>query len=85
MRASPRAPRHGWTAAGSTRCARCARGYGEARAMSSVGYRQVRDHLRGELPGDELLGAVVRATRVFARRQRTWLRDLPVEWLPPTG
>ena len=63
----------------------CARGYGEARAMSSVGYRQVCDHLRGELPGDELLGAVVRATRVFARRQRTWLRDLPVEWLPPGG
>jgi tRNA dimethylallyltransferase len=58
-----------------------ARGYGEARAMSSVGYRQVRDHLRGELPRDELLGAVVRATRVFARRQRTWLRDLPVEWV----
>jgi tRNA A37 N6-isopentenylltransferase MiaA len=23
---------------------------------------------------------VVRTTRVFARRQRTWLRDEPVEW-----
>jgi tRNA A37 N6-isopentenylltransferase MiaA len=25
--------------------------------------------------------AIVRATRVFARRQRTWLRDQRVEWL----
>ena len=58
----------------------CARGFCEARAMTSVGYRQVRDHLRGELPRQALLDAVVRATRVFARRQRTWLRDLPIEW-----
>ena len=59
------------------------RGYAEARAMASVGYRQVRDHLRGELPRDELVDAIVRATRVFARRQRTWLRDQPVEWMRP--
>ncbi len=58
----------------------CDRGYGEARAMASVGYRQVRDHLRGELPSEELAEAIVRATRVFARRQRTWLREQPVEW-----
>lgn len=63
----------------------CAHGYGDARAMTSVGYRQVRDHLRGQLPREELLGAVVRATRVFARRQRTWLRDLPVEWVADGG
>ncbi len=51
-------------------------GFEEARAMSSVGYREVHAHLRGEIPAAELLAAIVRATRVFVRRQRTWLRDL---------
>jgi tRNA dimethylallyltransferase len=59
------------------------RGYGEARAMSSVGYKQVRDHLAGELPADQLHEAVVRATRKFVRRQRTWLRTEPVCWVSP--
>jgi tRNA dimethylallyltransferase len=61
-----------------------ARGYGEARALGSVGYREVRAFLAGELPGEgDLARAIVRATRVFARRQRTWLNHEPVEWLPP--
>jgi tRNA dimethylallyltransferase len=60
------------------------RGFGEARAMGSVGYRQVAEALKAGSVGDEagLADAIVRATRVFARRQRTWLRDQPVEWLP---
>jgi tRNA dimethylallyltransferase len=59
------------------------RGYGEARAMGSVGYRQIADAVASGTPidPDALLDAIVRATRVFARRQRTWLRDEPVEWL----
>jgi tRNA dimethylallyltransferase len=64
-----------------------ARGFGGTRAMASVGYRQVRDALRdaASMPVDEekLIDTVYRATRVFARRQRTWLRDQPVEWLSP--
>jgi tRNA dimethylallyltransferase len=56
-------------------------GLGEARAMGSVGFRQVRDHLEGRLDRAELESAIVRATRVFVRRQRTWLRDEPVVWL----
>ena len=56
-------------------------GYGEARAMGSVGYCEVRAHVRGELTRDELAGAIVRATRVFARRQRTWLNSADVRWL----
>ncbi|AUX48968.1 tRNA delta(2)-isopentenylpyrophosphate transferase [Sorangium cellulosum] len=55
-----------------------ARGYGDARAMGSVGYKQVREHLEGRLPAEELAAAIVRATRVFVRRQRTWLRDQAV-------
>lgn len=58
------------------------RGLGGARAMGSVGYKQVRAHVEGALPRDALLTQVVRATRIFARRQRTWLRDQPVVWVP---
>ncbi len=60
-----------------------AAGYGQARAMSAVGYKQVRDHVRGELPSEQLHEAVVRVTRKFVRRQRTWLRDQPVCWVSP--
>jgi tRNA dimethylallyltransferase len=58
-----------------------ASGFGAARAMGSVGYKEVLAFTRGELPRAELLGAIVRATRVFVRRQRTWLRDEPVGWV----
>ena len=57
-----------------------AEGFGEARAMGSVGYRQVHDAVKqGSTAG--LGESITRATRVFARRQRTWLRDQPVRWL----
>ncbi len=61
-----------------------AAGFGHARAMASVGYRQVSGAIAAGSVGDTaaLAEAIVRATRVFARRQRTWLRDQPVEWLP---
>lgn len=62
-----------------------ARGFGATRAMKSVGYREVSAHLAGEIAAADLLVEVVRATRVFARRQRTWLRDQPVRWLDPPG
>ena len=57
------------------------RGYGSARAMGSVGYKQVREHLEGQLPAEALEGAIVRATRVFVRRQRTWLREQDVTYV----
>jgi tRNA dimethylallyltransferase len=56
-------------------------GYAESRAMGSVGYRQVLAHVRGELPREELSVAITRATRVFARRQRTWLNHADVTWV----
>lgn len=57
-----------------------AEGFGEARAMGSVGYKQVREAVqRGDTT--DLAESITRATRVFARRQRTWLRDQPVRWL----
>jgi tRNA dimethylallyltransferase len=56
-------------------------GYGQARAMGSVGYAQVCAHIDGALAEGDLETAIVRATRVFARRQRTWLRPSNVSWL----
>jgi tRNA dimethylallyltransferase len=56
-------------------------GYAEARAMHSVGYEQVRAMLEGHLARAELAPSIVRATRVFARRQRTWLNREDVVWL----
>lgn len=57
------------------------RGYGESRAMGSVGYKQVRAFVGGELREEDLAEQIIRATRVFARRQRTWLRGEPVSWV----
>jgi tRNA dimethylallyltransferase len=48
--------------------------------MSSVGYDEVRAHVAGDLRREELRDAIVRSTRVFARRQRTWLKHADVEW-----
>jgi tRNA dimethylallyltransferase len=58
-----------------------ARGQGDARAMGSVGYAQVRAMLDGRVAPGDLEDAIVRATRVFARRQRTWLNHAEVTWL----
>lgn len=58
-----------------------ARGLRDARAMSSVGYAEVRDHLEGRLPREALRDAIVQSTRIFVRRQRTWLRSADVTWV----
>lgn len=55
-----------------------ARGFGDTRAMGAVGYREVAQHLDGRIAEHELPLAIERATRVYARRQRTWLRDRSV-------
>ncbi len=65
-----------------------AAGYQGARAMDAVGYRQVREAVLSEASGsaldeERLSEEVLRVTRVFARRQRTWLRDEPVRYVPP--
>ena len=57
-----------------------AAGHRDSRAMGSVGYAEVRDLLEGKLPREELVPAIVRATRIFARRQRTWLNSATVAW-----
>jgi tRNA dimethylallyltransferase len=58
-------------------------GFGATRPMASVGYREVSQAISGGANFDlsQLVDDVSRATRIFARRQLTWLRDQPVSWL----
>jgi tRNA dimethylallyltransferase len=60
-------------------------GYANTRPFASVGYKQIALALEsGEAIDLEWLELqIFRATRIFARRQRTWLRDQAIEWLPP--
>lgn len=40
--------------------------------LRSLGYAQIVQHLAGQLPGADLVPAIVLATRRYAKRQRTW-------------
>ena len=44
-------------------------------SMRAVGYRQVWQHLEGELDEAEMRTQAVAATRQLAKRQLTWLRS----------
>ena len=44
-------------------------------AIRSVGYRQMWQHLEGEIPLDEAIERGIIATRQLAKRQFTWLRS----------
>lgn len=45
---------------------------GQARAFGAVGYRQMVEHLDAGVPLAETTQQIVRATLLYARRQRTW-------------
>ncbi len=61
-----------------------ARGYADAPALASVGYREMGAHLSGALTYAAAREAFARATRRLAKRQRTWWRSDPtVEWFHP--
>ncbi len=46
-------------------------------SIRAVGYRQMWQHLKGELDWDEMVFRGVVATRQLAKRQLTWLRSWP--------
>jgi tRNA dimethylallyltransferase len=48
--------------------------------LVSIGYREIVRHLQGELAQKELAPAIVRATRQYAKRQRTWFRGFEPAW-----
>ena len=61
-----------------------AQGLREGRTASrALGYAQVLRLLAGEISEERARADTVAATRVFARRQRTWFgRDPRIQWLP---
>ena len=61
--------------------------YGEAaRPLSSIGYSQVLQLLKGKLPEAETIAAVQQAHRNYAKRQMTWFRREPeVKWIAGFG
>jgi tRNA dimethylallyltransferase len=60
------------------------RGYRDAPAMASVGYRQALAVLEGRLSRSEAEADTERQTRAYAKRQRTWFRKEPgVRFLTP--
>lgn len=61
--------------------------YGEApRAFDSLGYRQARAVLRGEISEADAIAATGQAHRNYAKRQLTWFRrEREVRWLPGFG
>ena len=60
-----------------------AHGYSEQlTSMKGLGYRQLTQHLRGELDLDAAVYLIKRDTRHYARRQLTWFRAEPLlQWL----
>jgi tRNA dimethylallyltransferase len=61
--------------------------YGDAaRPLSSIGYKQVVQLLRGELDREATIDAVQQAHRNYAKRQITWFRREPnVTWMAGFG
>ena len=61
--------------------------YGESpRAFDSLGYRQARAVLRGEMSREEAVTAAQQGHRNYAKRQQTWFRREPeVHWLKGFG
>ncbi|HWP64933.1 MAG TPA: tRNA dimethylallyltransferase, partial [Candidatus Limnocylindria bacterium] len=56
----------------------------DAPAWVTLGYRELRDVLEGRRSLAEARAATVRATRQFAKRQRTWFRgEAGVTWCDP--
>ena len=53
----------------------------EVRALRSVGYRQMLMHVRDGLPLEEARRQIIKATKRYAHRQRTWFGTEPgVDW-----
>jgi tRNA dimethylallyltransferase len=61
--------------------------YGESpRAFDSLGYKQARAVLRGEMTPAEAIGSAQQGHRNYAKRQLTWFRSEPgVLWLKGFG
>jgi len=60
--------------------------YGSAGPLGSLGYKQVVQHLRGEMTRGAAIAAAQQAHRNYAKRQMTWFRREPgVVWFEGFG
>jgi tRNA dimethylallyltransferase len=57
-----------------------------AKPLHFIGYRELRQHLRGEITLDAARAAIQQSTRQYAKRQLTWFRrEKNVQWLTGFG
>ena len=68
-----------------TAAALCAHPTANVKPLRSFAYRHVVDHLRSELTLDEALRRTERDTWQYARKQRTWARNLGWEAADPSS
>ncbi len=61
-------------------------GYGwDLPAMTGLGYRQIGQHLRGEIDLEAAIALIKKGTRRFVQQQYNWfpLDDPAIRWLDP--
>ena len=49
-------------------------------AMKAIGVREIAEVLAGRMDEDEAIELAVIATRQYAKRQRTWMRNRMGDW-----
>jgi tRNA dimethylallyltransferase len=53
-------------------------------AAQALGYKELLDHVRGDVTLDDAVALAIQRTRRFARRQQAWFRrDRRIEWTTP--
>ncbi len=58
--------------------------YWDLPSMSSIGYKQIGNYLRGEISLEAAIELFKRDTRHYAKRQETWFkRDKRIVWISP--
>jgi tRNA dimethylallyltransferase len=55
-------------------------------ALQAIGYKEVVQHLKGEIGLEETVRRVKKASRRYAKRQFTWFRkEEGIRWIDITG
>lgn len=56
----------------------------DSQALQTIGYKQIVQHLKGNLSLEEAVVEIKKETRAYARRQLTWFRaDKNIRWFDP--
>jgi tRNA dimethylallyltransferase len=56
--------------------------YQKLNALQTVGYKELFDHLNGEMTLEEAVEKIKTNTRQYAKRQMTWFKkDKEVKWI----